>query len=227
MQSLRQSFFKRLGIGRNGEDVILKELITHVELSIKASSRLLNIISLLSKGSWEDARKEYQIIDSIESEADETHRETVEKLSSGVFFAGLGADMMNLAEKIDGIADSAKDAARTLIFRRFDSSELASIEKDVSEFLNSCIKAVYSLQKAVEAIGKGKMEVIASVRDTEMYEEEADEIKNRLLERLFQLNLPVLSTIQLKDFIFQSDNIADYAEDAGDILYILVAKGYY
>jgi len=39
--------------------------------------------------------------------------------------------------------------------------------------------------------------------------------------------MPVLSTIQLRDFIFQADNVADYAEDAGDILYILVAKGYY
>ncbi len=217
----------RFGISGNGEGVILSHLLSHTELAMKASVRLRGIIELISDSKWDEARNEYDIIDSLESEADEVHRDTVEKLSTGVFFAGLGGDLMNLAEKIDGIADSAKDSARTLIFRRLEPSEVLPLKDELCKFLKSCEYAVSSLSEAVRAIGKGREEVIAHVKETEMHEEAADETKNKILERLYQLQMPVLSTIQLRDFIFQADNVADYAEDAGDILYILVAKGYY
>ncbi|MEM0118714.1 MAG: DUF47 family protein [Conexivisphaerales archaeon] len=217
----------RIGLGGNGEDVILSHLLSHTELAMKASVRLKPIVEMVSDGRWEEAKKEYEVIDSLESEADEVHRDTVERLSTGVYFAGLGADLMDLAEKIDGIADSSKDSARTLIFRRLQPDEVKPLRDDICQFLSSCQEAVSSLAKAVEGIGKGKSEVIKHAKETEMYEEAADETKNKILEKLFQIEMPVLSTIQLRDFIFQADNVADYAEDAGDVLYILVAKGYY
>jgi len=217
----------RLGISGNGEGVILNQLLSHTELAMKASVRLKGIIELIASSRWDEARKEYDIIDSLESEADEIHRDTVEKLSTGVFFAGLGGDLMNLAEKIDGIADSAKDSARTLIFRRLEPSEVIPLKDELCTFLSSCEDAVSSLSEAVKGIGKSRETVISHVKETEMHEESADETKNRILERLYQIQMPVLSTIQLRDFIFQADNVADFAEDAGDILYILVAKGYY
>jgi len=149
---------------------------------MKASVRLRGIIELISDSKWDEARNEYDIIDSLESEADEVHRDTVEKLSTGVFFAGLGGDLMNLAEKIDGIADSAKDSARTLIFRRLEPSEVLPLKDELCKFLNSCEYAVSSLSEAVRAIGKGREEVIAHVKETEMHEEAADETKTKYLK---------------------------------------------
>jgi len=35
-----------------------------------------------------------------------------------------------------------------------------------------------------------------------------------------------VTVIQLRDFIFVSDDIADNAEDASDVILVLIAKGY-
>lgn len=218
---------KILGIAGNGEQIILQGMLSHTQLAMSAASKLKEVVEMISQGRIEEARKEYEAIDSLESEADQVHRNTVERLSTGVFFAGIGADMMNLAEKIDGIADSAKDSARTLIFRRLKPEEINPLKEQLCSFLKECEDSVSSLSQAVKGIGKSKEDVIEFAKKTEQHEEAADEIKNKILERLFQLEMAPLTTIQLRDFIFQADNVADYAEDAGDILYILVSKGYY
>lgn len=60
----------------------------------------------------------------------------------------------------------------------------------------------------------------------ERAEEEADEIKNRLIRRIFthRRNLDVLTLLQLRDFVLKLDEIADAAEDSSDLVISLVAK---
>jgi predicted phosphate transport protein (TIGR00153 family) len=223
LKVLRTKIFGGL---QRGEKEILDGLTEHVQLSIEATGRLRRLVSFVTKSEWSHAKETYEEIDKLESEADDLHRRLVERLSSGVFFAGLGTDLMGLAEKIDGIADSAKDAAKVLVMRRIDGAELIGLEGDIDDFLGKCESAAVELRESVMSIGKGKKEVLAHVRETERFEELADEVKNSLMEKVYQLEIPVLSIIQLKDFILQADNIGDYSEDGGDVMYVLVSKGY-
>ncbi len=204
----------------------MDQLNQHVELSVKAAEQLGTFVDEVLSEDWDGAREIYKKIDELESSADAVHKRVVEKLSSGVFFAGIGVDLINLAENIDGIADSAKDAARVLIYRKPEISMLASIRKLLQDYLVVCIKSAHAIQRAVKAIGESREDVLSNTRETEQYEEAADELKDELIERIYGLNLNVLSTLQLKDFVLLADDIGDYSEDAGDIMYILMSKGY-
>jgi hypothetical protein len=70
--------------------------------------------------------------------------------------------------------------------------------------------------------------VIEKVRVVEHLEESADVLKNKLFQELYSKadEYDTLTVLQLKEFIDLTDNIADKAEDASDIILIMLAKGY-
>jgi predicted phosphate transport protein (TIGR00153 family) len=211
---------------RAGEGEILGLLIWHAELSMKASKLVREVFEALLAGNHAAAYVAYLEVDKAETEADEVHRELVDKLSTGVFFANLGTDLMNLAENVDGVADSAKAAAKVLIQRRLEAAELVPIRERVIEHLAVTERAVSSLQAAIQSMGKGQRELVRYAHEVEEYEESADVIRDSLMEQIFTLDIPVLSVLQLKDFLGMVDNVSDFAEDGADVLYILVSKGY-
>jgi predicted phosphate transport protein (TIGR00153 family) len=211
---------------RAGEEEILGLLNRHVELSLKASKLMRDVFQALLAGDHAAAYVAYLEIDKAETEADDVHRELVDKLSTGVFFANLGTDLMNLAENVDGIADSAKAAAKVLIQRRLEPTDLVPIRERVVEHLEVTERAVSSLQTAIQGMGNGKGELVNYAHQVEEYEESADVIRDALMEQIFTLDISVLSVLQLKEFIGMVDNVSDSAEDGADILYILVSKGY-
>ena len=210
----------------SGEREILANLREHVELAQRAASLVGVVVEQVSRGDLAGAHLTYVEIDKAETTADESHREVVERLSNGVFFSNLGTDLMNLAEKVDGVADSAKDAAKILTQRQLRAEELAPIKDELVEYLGVSLKAVMSLNSAISGLGKDREAILKHAREVEEYEEVADLLKNGLVGRILGMDLPVLSVLQLKDFVNIADNISDNAEDAADVLYVIVSKGY-
>lgn len=211
---------------KGGEKEVLDLLTHHAILSLQASQLVQKVLSALAAGDHATAYVTYLDIDKAETEADHVHRELVEKLSNGVFFANLGTDLMNLAENIDGVADSAKNAGKILTQRHLSPTELSPILEKATEQVAVGVKAVSSLLLAVQCLGKSREELLRYAREVEEYEEVADIIKDSVIEHIYNLDVSVLSVVQLRDFVNMVDNISDYAEDAADVLYILVSKGY-
>jgi len=165
-----------------------------------------------------------------ETEADTIHRELQTKIAEGAFFGGVREDILNLLEKIDDIADSAKDAAR---FLSQDSSLGVEGRETLGSpamksFVSALKSSVVALTDLVKALERGKREALAKVPSVEDFEEEADTHKDILLKKLFssEKSMDPVTVIQLRDFIFVADNIADNAEDASDVILVLIAKGY-
>ncbi len=210
----------------DGEKEIVRVLAEHVSLSLRAAKGIPEIVSRVVADDYDGARNGYYEVDHIETEADEVHKRIVEAVSSGVFFSGIGEDILGLAEEIDDIADNAKDASRVLILRRLRGVEVAEVSDQIQVYLTACIRAVSSLERAVASLHGKREEVLRYVTEAERSEEAADEIKDQLIARIYALRIPVLSVIQLKDFVLLADNVADHAEDAGDQLLILLSKGY-
>ncbi len=165
-----------------------------------------------------------------ETKADELHRKLSMKIAEGAFFGGVREDILNLLEKVDNIADSAKDAARFLA----SDSRLTTEAKDrlgseqMRQFLAGLKAAVAALTTLVEALELGKKEALARVDIVEKFEEEADSHKDAFLKDLFSTehSMSPVTVIQLRDFVFVADNVADNAEDASDVILVLIAKGY-
>jgi len=165
-----------------------------------------------------------------ETESDAIHRELSLKIAEGAFFGGVREDILELLERIDNIADSAKDAVRYL------SSDTALLDEGkaifnsdgMRLFLTNLGAAVDALSTLVSAFDRGRKEILSKVHAVEEFEEEADSAKDSLLKELFSgaNAMSAVTVIMLRDFVFMADNIADNAEDASDVILVLVAKGY-
>lgn len=165
-----------------------------------------------------------------ETKADSIHRDLSLMVAEGAFFGGVREDILNLLEKIDDIADSAKDAARFL-----DSDARLGLEartilgsEKMKLFLGDLKASVGALTSLVQALQVGKKEALAKVHSVEEFEERADSHKDALIRDLFDgaQGMDPVTVIQLRDFIFISDDVADHAEDASDVILVLLAKGY-
>ncbi|MDG6900691.1 MAG: DUF47 domain-containing protein [Nitrososphaerota archaeon] len=165
-----------------------------------------------------------------ETEADRIHRELQAKIAEGAFFGGVREDILNLLEKIDDIADSAKDAARFLAQdSRLGSEANGTLRSEaMKSFVTALKSSVVALTDLVKALEHNKREALDKVPIVEDFEEEADGHKDVLLKALFssEKSMDPVAVIQLRDFIFVADNIADNAEDASDVIIVLIAKGY-
>jgi uncharacterized protein Yka (UPF0111/DUF47 family) len=80
----------------------------------------------------------------------------------------------------------------------------------------------------VRALKVGRKDALSVIQKVEDFEEDADTHKDAFLKDLFSRagSLNPLTVIQLRDFTFVADDIADNAEDAGDVILVLLAKGY-
>jgi len=177
-----------------------------------------------------EGKRLFQLVLDGESEADSVHRTLSMAIAEGAFFGGIREDILNLLETMDNVADSAKDAARFL-----------ESEEDLDDFALSLLKSeemqlfVSNLQSAVGALGNliaafnlGKKELLARIPTVEEWEEAADTVKDQLMKQLFKSssNPNPVTVIQMRDFLFVADDIADYSEDSSDVILILAAKGY-
>lgn len=206
-----------------------REIISGIELHLKKVKEAVDIFSNLIKNN-EIVEAGIERVENAETEADEIHRQVSLKIAEGAFFGGIREDILNLMEKIDNIADSAKDSARYLYMRGTMEKEAIAFLKseDMNQFIKSLIDSVNALSELILAISTSKKEALSKIHNVEEYEEKADQRKGILLKTLFEKSqvLDPLTVIQLRDFIFSADNIADSAEDASDVILVMLAKGY-
>ena len=207
----------------NGVLLLLKTVSDTVE-SFESS------VSLMAEGKTQAADDMVGKVFDGETKADGIHRDLNQKIAEGAFFGGVREDILNLMEKVDNIADSAKDAAR---FLSSDSSFAVEAKdrlgsSDMKLFLAALRASVAALTTLVVALEQGKKEALSKVEAVEDFEEEADTHKDALLKALFANDdsMNPVTVIQLRDFIFVADNVADNAEDASDVILVLIAKGY-
>ncbi|MDG7000706.1 MAG: DUF47 family protein [Nitrososphaerota archaeon] len=214
-----------------GENRILDQVVGHLEASIDAAHHLPILVSALQAHNRAAVLQECKLIGEIETRADALHQKAVEQISSGSFFGGVREDILLLLEEIDNIADAAKDSSRIFLQRDISSSAIDYMFKqDVLSFVNKLVETAEALKKAVLALREknAKTEVVKLSVQVERREEEADEIRGSILENLLrnEIKADPLDIVMLREFLETADNVADNAEDASDVLLVLIAKGY-
>jgi len=221
---------KRFFSLKKREEEVFEFIDKQLSLTIAAVDHLCISLKYLKMLDFEAFKRNYSEIDLLEKKADDIHRKIVEEICEGAFFGGIREDLLNILEKVDSIADSAKDSAKILTLRRLEDRIINYVfeDDDLIDFLSSCLMAAVKLKEVINGLKKGRDFAFEHVKFVEEHEEKADELKARVLKRIFEKaeEFNVLSVMQLKDFINIADNIADNAEDASDIVLILIAKGY-
>ncbi|MDH5811579.1 MAG: DUF47 family protein [Candidatus Methanomethylicaceae archaeon] len=208
-----------------------------IEEGLKAHSQLvmdtIRLLSDLIEGcdcqNWNRVKSTADRIAFMEREADDVKRGVEIKLYSGILFVGLKEDFLRLVEAMDQIADRAKEASRALASREPSKEEMEEIRdcnEKVKEMVYGTIEIVNVLIRALEMINKNKNEALSLAHEVEKYEERLDDIKLEALKMLTtrEKKTSPLTYLQIRDFIFLLDMIADAAESASDIITAMVVK---
>jgi uncharacterized protein len=216
--------------GRGKEKRVFEGILSHLDTVSKAVDSFEASVSATAAGDARLAAGKAKEVFDYETRADEIHRELSLKIAEGAFFGGVREDILELMEKIDNIADSAKDAARFLASDSRLGLEARPMlgSSNMKLFLEDLEKAVGALIELVQALEKGKEAALSKIHTVEDFEEDADTHKDDLLKQLFDSaqSMNPVTVIQLRDFMFVADDVADNAEDASDVILVLIAKGY-
>lgn len=220
-------FQKLLSFLNKSETEVLAMVDTSMDIALECVDHLNMMLRSLEKRDWTALQKQYEKLDEVETRGDSLRMHAVEKICSGAFFGGMREDLLDLLEKIDSIADSAKDSGKILTHRRIDEDVLSAFfNSEVFRFLEACRRSVESLKVTIDSLRRKRRHVIEAVRLVETYEEEADRIKAGILDALLNCgSRDTLDIVQLRDFINLADNMADFAEDSSDVAIIMIAKG--
>jgi predicted phosphate transport protein (TIGR00153 family) len=213
------------------EGTILRRVQESLVLARETEQEIPGLVAAAADGDPASCAERRARIFELEAKADAVHRDLSTQIAEGAFFGGVREDMLNLLEKIDNIADKAKDAARLITLTEITDEKTRAVlrSEEMRRFLANLDLAVVALQHLIAAFEIGRKTVLERVHSVEEYEEAADASKQSLLAALFGRSggaTDPVTLILMKDFLFSADDVADNAEDASDVVLILVAKGY-
>ncbi len=221
----------RFSIFSRGEDEVLKLVITNLDFAIETARGLVKLVDSLKNHDKSMVLSVAKSIGEMETKADSMHQKAIEDISSGSFFGGIREDLLEILEYIDNIADAGKDSSRVFSQRNIPLEVTDYLfKRDVRSFIDKLIETDDALKVAVLALGEkdAKTKVVELATKVERKEEEADEIRASILDNLLknEIKADPLDIIMLKEFLEIADDVADSAEDASDVLLVLIAKGY-
>ena len=227
--AFRNSFFKLFG---RREKETLRLITEHMDSVFKVVEEFRTFISSLISGdialsSPSTFEAKIDLISVYESLADDLYLKSLITLCEGAFFSGLREDFIRLLNSIDDIADHAKDSTQILARSRLDKilgEYNASGDVSFNLFLDKVVKTVEVLRSAAYDLEKNSADVIKKSIKVKELEEEADDIKWKLLRAIFSRKIDSLALLELKDFILTIDGIADAAAQSSETLITIVMK---
>lgn len=164
----------------------------------------------------------YQRVCELESEADRLRRETEKKIHEGAFLPNFRADLAELIELVDKVANKAEYIADLFSLQKPWIPE--ELKGYMLKQLEISLKAFRTLRKAIENLFEDLGKVESCVLEVEKFEHEEDMVEREALKKLFEMEIERCEKIELKEVIRSIGDIADRAEDASDRILIIVAK---
>lgn len=216
-------------VGRK-ERRVLDLMSDHFDAVLRTVEQLESVLESAKTGDWKTVQEKTNKVEELETLADGLHRDAVVAISQGAFFSGTREDFLELMEENDEIADAAQNASRILAETPIDQQSFLLLydesEAKVSELFDRLLMAVRLMQESIQALESDAEVAVSKSLLVERAEEEADEIKNRLIKHIYahKSDLEVLTLLQLRDLVLKLDEIADAAEDSSDLVITLVAK---
>jgi hypothetical protein len=202
----------------------------HLDVCKEAVIELTKLVPSVGEGDDAAAARHYRSVLDLETKANSIYRDLSVKVAQGAFFGGIREDILGLMKTIDSIADTAKDAGRLLMLGKVKDKDALDLllSPDTTRLMEAIIAAVSSLQELIVALDSDKSAALLKVQKVQEAEETADVAKLPILKGLFEETKQIdpVMVIQLRDFIFAADDVADNSENASDAILVLVAKGY-
>lgn len=216
-------------VGRK-ERRVLELISDHFRTVVKTVQQLEPLLESAKAGDWTSLQRISDKVAELETIADGLHRDAVVAISQGAFFSGTREDFLELMEENDEVADAAQNAARILAESPIDQRSFLILYEEpkatLYDLFTTLQSSVLLLEDSIRSLESDTEVAVSKSLLVERAEEDADEIKNRLIKRIFshKSDIEVLTLLQLRDFVLKLDEIADAAEDSSDLVISLIAK---
>lgn len=175
-------------VGRK-ERRVLDLMSDHFDAVLRTVEQLESVLESAKTGDWKTVQEKTNKVEELETLADGLHRDAVVAISQGAFFSGTREDFLELMEENDEIADAAQNASRILAETPIDQQSFLLLydesEAKVSELFDRLLMAVRLMQESIQALESDAEVAVSKSLLVERAEEEADEIKNRLIKHIY------------------------------------------
>ncbi len=210
----------RLFQGTRQLEVKIDQFLDALSESALAFNRSIDIY--MSQGASEEFEEKHQQVNQLESRADDLRREIEVALYSQTLIPESRGDVLGLLENLDRIINLIERVLWGFSIEKPDVPEhLQNLFRDLVQVTGQTVESVVLASRAffrdTEAVANHNHKVI-------FHEREADKISTKLKRGIFAHETELAHKMQLRGFVENIDDIADWAEDVADRLAIYVIK---
>jgi len=169
-------------------------------------------------------------VSRLESEADAIKRNIRGHLPKGVIMPVDNFQFLMYLREQDKVLDAAEDVIDWLTIRLTDIPQ--EIKEDLLGLVDKVIEAIGLLGPMLDTANayfryydeKDREKVKELIREIRQKEHEADQLEKKMKKTIFNLSIEPLSVCHLTHVLDKIGEIADHAENAGDMMRAMVAR---
>ncbi len=182
----------------------------------------LGVRTYLKDGSNGEFEAKLKAVNTLESEADTLRRNIEKELYTHTLIPDARGDVLGLIETLDHVMNLFESVLWAISIEKPDIPEehtdgFRKLTNMVVQAADALVLAARSFFHSPHTVGNYNHKVI-------IYEKEADKISTQLKRDIFDSDLDLARKAQLRNFVEQIDNVADWAEDVADRLAIYAIK---
>ncbi|HSF15026.1 MAG TPA: TIGR00153 family protein [Vicinamibacteria bacterium] len=210
-----------------------RPLQEHMRVVEACAEAILPLFEALESGDRQELIKLKEKIFELEGQADDLKNDIRSHLPRSLFMPVDRRDLLELLSSQDSIADTIQDIAGLLVLRNmeiprhFDGILKRYLSRNL-DATRQCGKVIGELDELVEMGFRGKQvdRVLEMIAELGAIETETDDIGVELTTALFdhEDEMKPLAVIFWYEMLQLIGDVADYAEDVGDRLRLLIAR---
>ncbi|QGA68740.1 DUF47 domain-containing protein [Sulfolobus sp. E11-6] len=200
----------------NKEEEVFERITFTAELIGEAVKILQSEVDHVRKGEYDQIPADLIKIKSIHERAGMLREEILSTLYGEAFLPDFKESMVMLTQALFNTLSSVKDAARALGSRKVDGKCITILSEMLITYLALVDEASHKIHELTRHLGSDVEVSLKLSREIQAMEREGDDIKDTLLQRLYEIEkeIDIISILQMKDVIIFIDDILDSLEDA-------------
>jgi predicted phosphate transport protein (TIGR00153 family) len=203
-------------MGKEREEQVLERIATFTDEVVVIVKKLQVVVERFASDQYEELEESARELDVLESAADDTKEEILDRLALGTVFPMNRADLSRLVGSMDNIANLSAGAADRIGMRRFTLP--LRMNELLVQLAKTDVDAVVGLQAAVFAMGSDLREAIRLAGLVDKLESRADDIFAELYRDMFEWETDYKTFHQLKAILERLESIADRCSQNAELL---------
>jgi len=211
----------------------IKPIQMHIDKVAECCELLIPFFQASHDNDWVAAESLRRKISDHEKEADELKRELRLTVPKGLFMPISRGDLIELVNRQDKIANTAKDIAGRVYGRKLQIPDIITV--DFMAYLQRCLDAIQQAKKAINGLdeiletgfkGREVDLVTKMITELESIEDDTDSLQIKLRHELLEIEdqhnpINIMFLYKILEWVGQ---LADHSEHIGTQLELILAR---